>query len=56
MYMISAAKTAFITVTGMKTKKMDAKTMIGQTMKNTLQEAGAVTGGESVNEGKCHRS
>lgn len=56
MYMISAVKTAFITVTGMKTKKMDAKIMIGKTTKNTLQADGAATGGESGHEGKHHRS
>ena len=56
MYMISAVKTAFIIATGMKTKKMDAKTMTVQTMKNTRQAAGAATGGENGHEGKRHRS
>ena len=49
-------KTAFIIATGMKTKKMDAKTMTVQTMKNTRQAAGAATGGENGHEGKRHRS
>ena len=55
MYMISAVKTAFITATGTKTKKMDARIMIGQTMKSTRQAAGVATGGENGHEGKRHR-
>ena len=55
MYMTSAVKTVSITATGMKMKKMDARTTIGQTMKNTRQAVGAATGGESGHEGKRHR-
>ncbi len=55
MFTTSAVKTVFFTATGMKTKKMDARITIGQTMKNIRQAAGAATGGENGHEGKRHR-
>ena len=56
MYMTSAVKTVSITATGMKMKKMDARTTIGQSMKNAPSATGAVIGKEDADERKCHRS
>ena len=56
MYMTSAVKTASITATGMKMKKMDARTTIDQSMKNAPSATGVVIGKEDADERKCHRS
>ncbi len=56
MYMTSAVKTVSITATGMKMKKMDARTTIDQSMKNAPSATGAVIGKEDADERKCHRS
>jgi len=56
MYMTSAVKTVSITATGMKMKKMDARTTIDQSMKNAPSATGVVIGKEDADERKCHRS
>ena len=56
MCMINAVKTASFTATGTKTKKMDARTTIDQSMKNAPSATGAVTGKEDADERECHRS
>ena len=55
MYTTSAVKTAFSTVIGMKTKKMDARITIDQSMKSALSATGVVTGKENADERKRNR-
>ena len=55
MYTTSAVKTAFSTVIGMKTKKMDARITIDQSIKSALSATGVVTGKENADERKRNR-